>query len=51
MTTLSWDEIEDRAAAFRKSWEKQKGAERQQAQRFVTEVLSRVFQIVFRFEM
>ena len=40
MTTLSWLEIEDRAAAFRKTWEKQKGAERQQAQRFVTEFLS-----------
>ena len=40
MTTLSWDEIEDRAAAFRKSWEKQKGAERQQAQNFIRDFLS-----------
>ena len=40
MTTLSWEEIEDRAAHFRKSWEAQKGAERQQAQRFVMEFLS-----------
>ena len=40
MTTLSWAEIEDRATGFRKNWEKQKGTERQQAQRFVTEFLS-----------
>ncbi|MBR4986979.1 MAG: class I SAM-dependent DNA methyltransferase, partial [Proteobacteria bacterium] len=40
MATLSWAEIEDRAASFRKVWEKQKGAERQQAQRFVTEFLA-----------
>ena len=40
MATLSWVEIEDRAAGFRKAREKQKGAERQQAQRFVTEFLN-----------
>ena len=40
MTTLSWEEIEDRAAEFRKVCEKRKGTERQQAQRFVTELLS-----------
>ncbi len=39
MTTLSWEDIEDRAANFRKTWEKQKGAERQQAQLFVTDFL------------
>ncbi len=38
--TLSWEEIEDRAAGFRKSWEKQKGAERQQAQSFLRDFLS-----------
>ena len=27
MTTLSWEDIEDRAANFRKTWEKQKGAD------------------------
>ncbi len=40
MTTLSWEEIEDRAANFRKAWEKQKGAERQQAQSFLRDFLS-----------
>ena len=40
MSALSWEEIEDRAAGFRKYWESQKCAERQQAQRFVTEFLS-----------
>ena len=40
MTTLSGLEIEDRATGFRKAWESQKGAERQQAQRFVTELLA-----------
>ena len=40
MATLSWAEIEDRAAAFKKKWEKQKGAERQQAQNFIREFLS-----------
>ena len=40
MSTLSWQEIEDRAVGFRKAWEAQKGAERQQAQRFVTEFLA-----------
>lgn len=40
MATLSWAEIEDRAVGFRKAWEKQKGTERQQAQRFVTEFLT-----------
>ena len=40
MITLSWEEIEDRAASFRKTWEKQKGAERQQAQSFLRDFLS-----------
>ena len=40
MTTLSWEEIEDRAANFKKIWEKQKGAERQQAQNFIRDLLS-----------
>ncbi len=40
MTTLSWEEIEDRAANFKKIWEKQKGAERQQAQNFIRDFLS-----------
>lgn len=39
MTALSWAEIEDRAVGFRKAWEKQKGAERQQAQNFIREFL------------
>ena len=38
--TLSWEEIEDRAVGFRKNWEKQKGAERQEAQMFVRELLA-----------
>lgn len=39
MNTLSWEEIEDRAAGFKKTWEKQKGAERQQAQSFLRDFL------------
>lgn len=40
MTILSWLEIEDRAAAFRKKWEKAPGKERQQAQNFIRDFLS-----------
>ena len=40
MTTLSWAEIEDRAAEFKKKWDKAPGKERQQSQRFLTEFLS-----------
>ena len=40
MMTLSWEEIADRAVEFRKNWEKQKGAERQQAQSFLRDFLS-----------
>ncbi len=40
MTTLSWNEIEDRAVGFRKNWEKQRGTERQQAQSFLRDFLS-----------
>ena len=40
MTVLSWEEIEDRAANFKKNWEKQRGAERQQAQSFLRDFLS-----------
>ena len=39
MMTLSWEEIADRAVEFRKNWENQKGAERQEAQMFVREFL------------
>ncbi len=40
MTKLSWIDIEDRAVQFKKKWTAEKGAERQQAQRFVMEFLS-----------
>jgi hypothetical protein len=40
MTTLSGEEIEDRASGFRKNWEKQKGAEKQEAEMFIRELLS-----------
>ena len=40
MTTLSWNEIEDRAAGFKKKWSNEAGRERQQAQNFIREFLS-----------
>ena len=39
MAPLSWDEIEDRAAGFKKKWTTREGKERQQSQMFVREFL------------
>ncbi len=40
MAKLGWEDIDNRAAEFRKSWEQRKGAERQQAQMFIRDFLS-----------
>ena len=40
MAKLGWEDIDNRAAEFRKTWEQRKGAERQQAQMFIRDFLS-----------
>ena len=40
MATLSWEEIDDRVAEFKKKWAAEKGKERQQDQNFVRDFLS-----------